>query len=180
MTKSWMEPQPASDQLKHFLAHGGARFDGTWEEYQDRARIRLRETKKEIWANIAILRERALSAAQKAFSDDPTEENYNAFSKQITLRNDQWVKGEGNPVDARTELQIMPYQDYLRTAHWRTKRNEALVAARHRCQACNGDHRLQVHHRTYERRGRELLGDLTVLCEDCHKTFHEHGKLRGE
>lgn len=29
-----------------------------------------------------------------------------------------------------------------------------------------------VHHRTYERLGKERLGDLTVLCRKCHGLFH--------
>jgi hypothetical protein len=29
-----------------------------------------------------------------------------------------------------------------------------------------------VHHRTYERFGREDTGDLTVLCRRCHTLFH--------
>jgi len=29
-----------------------------------------------------------------------------------------------------------------------------------------------VHHRTYERLGRELAGDLVVLCSACHRRHH--------
>lgn len=36
---------------------------------------------------------------------------------------------------------------------------------------------LQAHHRTYENRGQEQPGDLTVLCRDCHSTFHKNGRL---
>jgi hypothetical protein len=44
----------------------------------------------------------------------------------------------------------------------------------HRCQVCNrGLGTLDVHHRTYERRGQELDEDLTVLCRACHGIFHE-------
>ena len=51
-------------------------------------------------------------------------------------------------------------------------------AAGRRCQLCNlGSVPLNVHHRTYERRGEELDEDLTVLCRECHHTFHEHRKL---
>ena len=47
-----------------------------------------------------------------------------------------------------------------------------------RCQVCNTDKSiLDTHHRTYERLGRELDGDLIVLCRDCHRIFHENGKL---
>lgn len=47
----------------------------------------------------------------------------------------------------------------------------------HRCQTCGSTERLQVHHRTYLRRGREMSRDLMVLCEPCHKLFHENSRL---
>lgn len=74
-------------------------------------------------------------------------------------------------------LQSMPYDQYLQTAHWKRTRKEALNRAKHRCQVCNTPKKLQVHHRTYERRGEELPEDLTVLCDNCHETFHKSKKM---
>lgn len=35
-----------------------------------------------------------------------------------------------------------------------------------------------VHHKTYDRIGDELLDDLVLLCKSCHKAQHgKHGKL---
>lgn len=68
-------------------------------------------------------------------------------------------------------------QTYLRSAHWAGVRQAALERAGHRCQVCNADHRLDVHHRTYERVGRESPMDVTVLCRPCHDLFHDQGKL---
>jgi hypothetical protein len=70
------------------------------------------------------------------------------------------------------QLASMPYRDYLKTAHWQLKRQEAITSASNRCQLCNSAERLEVHHRTYERRGHELPEDLTVLCDKCHGKFH--------
>ena len=36
-----------------------------------------------------------------------------------------------------------------------------------------GDAVLNVHHKTYCRRGREEPGDLIVLCRNCHTGFHK-------
>jgi len=69
------------------------------------------------------------------------------------------------------ELQSMSYAEYLQSSEWASKRAKALRFAQFRCQLCNSNEALNVHHRTYERRGHELLGDLTVLCQDCHTTF---------
>jgi 5-methylcytosine-specific restriction endonuclease McrA len=66
----------------------------------------------------------------------------------------------------------MPYDAYLRTPEWTQRRAEALRKAKKRCQVCNGTNRLEVHHRTYERRGAELPEDLIVLCKGCHGKFH--------
>lgn len=75
------------------------------------------------------------------------------------------------------ELATMPYSDYLQTPEWAAKRKKALRFAGFRCQLCNSNENLNVHHRTYKRRGYERLSDLTVLCEDCHATFHKNGEL---
>lgn len=42
------------------------------------------------------------------------------------------------------------------------------------CGRCGSDVGLQVHHKTYARRGYELMADLEVLCTWCHQK--EHGK----
>lgn len=77
-----------------------------------------------------------------------------------------------------TILKWCPYDIYLKTDHWQQVRDEALERAGHRCQMCNKADSLQVHHRTYENRGKEQPGDMTVLCRDCHRTFHENGKVQ--
>jgi len=78
-----------------------------------------------------------------------------------------------------SELQSMPYTEYLKTPEWAKKRAKALRFAQYRCQLCNSSESLNVHHRTYERRGHELMGDLTVLCNDCHTTFTYNRELAG-
>lgn len=80
--------------------------------------------------------------------------------------------------DRLAELRGMPYRDYLRTPEWRRTRSAALVRAGHCC-SLDATHTedLEVHHRTYERRGEELAADLVVLCQRCHRLHHaEHGR----
>ena len=76
---------------------------------------------------------------------------------------------------ARTQL---PYSEYLKTEWWQQRRVKALARAEHRCQVCNSDKRLEIHHRTYERLGHERDADLVVLCRTCHQLFHDSGELR--
>jgi 5-methylcytosine-specific restriction endonuclease McrA len=65
------------------------------------------------------------------------------------------------------------YQTYLRSEHWQTMRRLALEYAENSCQLCCSPSPLHVHHRSYERLGREKLSDLIVLCEGCHRRFHD-------
>jgi hypothetical protein len=63
--------------------------------------------------------------------------------------------------------------EYLRTERWKRKARAARKRAGNRCQMCNSDAKpLEVHHRTYERLGWELSGDLIALCARCHGRHH--------
>lgn len=69
-------------------------------------------------------------------------------------------------------LRAMPYTEYLLTDHWKNLRQQKLKSAKFRCELCFSPNSLQVHHKTYERRGAELLTDLIVLCRPCHARHH--------
>jgi len=86
-----------------------------------------------------------------------------------------WVYLDLRSVDeeASALLRTMSYEQYLRTDHWLKVRDAAIERANHRCALCNSEVNLHAHHRTYERLGRELPGDITVLCSVCHDKFHE-------
>jgi arsenate reductase-like glutaredoxin family protein len=65
------------------------------------------------------------------------------------------------------------YEAYLQTNHWRTLRRKIYDLRKHKCQKCKktiSDY--QVHHLSYARIGHELLGDLMLLCYDCHEKIH--------
>lgn len=94
----------------------------------------------------------------------------------------EWIRQEREYLaeyqERLLELRAMPYEEYLQTPHWKRRREDKLRTAGQRCQLCNrGSVPLNVHHRTYERLGEELDGDLIVLCRTCHSTFHEHRRL---
>jgi hypothetical protein len=81
--------------------------------------------------------------------------------------------------DREAWLSAMPYKDFLRTPEWRERREIMLNRAGYSCQDCGDDHRLQVHHLTYERRGAEWPGDLMVLCDACHIACHPTKRRQG-
>jgi len=95
-------------------------------------------------------------------------------------RHEQYETQKAKENSRLHELITMPYREYLRTPEWQGRRRQHLQSSSYRCQLCNSkDVILNVHHRTYERRGREYYKDLITLCEDCHKTFHQQRKLAG-
>ena len=65
----------------------------------------------------------------------------------------------------------MDYAEYLTTDHWKRIAQET----RERdgaCRVCASTEKLEVHHRTYVRLGRERPDDLVTLCWRCHRRFH--------
>jgi hypothetical protein len=76
--------------------------------------------------------------------------------------------------------QLLPYTEYLKTHHWQMKRKKAMYEAGYRCQLCNSEGELHIHHRTYERVGCEKDADLVCLCAPCHKVFHENRTAEGQ
>ena len=65
------------------------------------------------------------------------------------------------------------YRAYLRTPHWKTVRSRKLNQAGYRCERCgDAKGKLEVHHVTYANLGREKMGDLAVLCRNCHRREH--------
>ena len=70
------------------------------------------------------------------------------------------------------DLKNLPYNEYLKTDHWKSVRKDALKRSKYRCQLCNNNTSLQVHHRTYENLGNEHYGDLIALCQTCHEKHH--------
>ena len=60
------------------------------------------------------------------------------------------------------------YAAHIASTQWRNFRLLVLQRDEQRCVLCNGDEALEVHHRTYERLGEELLSDCYTLCQVCH------------
>jgi len=65
------------------------------------------------------------------------------------------------------------YYNYLQSPEWDEKRKAKLKEADFRCQLCNAEDKLSVHHRTYERVFEELQSDLIALCSRCHSKYHD-------
>jgi 5-methylcytosine-specific restriction endonuclease McrA len=67
---------------------------------------------------------------------------------------------------------------YSQSERWRTLRKKVFARDRYQCQGClkhqdSCAKPFEVHHKTYDRIGRELLCDLVTLCKDCHTWLHD-------
>ncbi len=68
----------------------------------------------------------------------------------------------------------MNYLAYIVSPLWRHNpaRLRELEAAQFQCRLCPNakatGHLIEIHHRTYQRLGCEIDGDLTALCRECH------------
>lgn len=62
------------------------------------------------------------------------------------------------------------YLEYIRSSAWHRSpaRQKALTNAAGHCRLCHASARLEVHHSTYKRLGRERDNDLIALCSECH------------
>lgn len=78
----------------------------------------------------------------------------------------------------KPKRKTVDYRRYLSSSQWRQKRQVALHHAGRRCRVCGAGERLEVHHNTYDRLGHESLGDLLVMCKDCHELFTKFGRLK--
>jgi queuine/archaeosine tRNA-ribosyltransferase len=65
-------------------------------------------------------------------------------------------------------------QRYLNSDQWKLVRSRILKRDNFSCKRCGNVHRIEVHHLTYIRFGRELPSDLVTLCRDCHQAVHDH------
>jgi 5-methylcytosine-specific restriction endonuclease McrA len=68
------------------------------------------------------------------------------------------------------------YNRYLASPEWQKKRDLVLRRDSFLCQGCLHNRATQVHHLHYRRLFREMLFDLTSVCERCHKQVHLTGE----
>lgn len=66
----------------------------------------------------------------------------------------------------------MVYRDYLQTPEWAAIRERIQRRDGRKCKICGGTEELQIHHKSYDHRGREDPRDLITLCGGCHASTH--------
>ena len=66
------------------------------------------------------------------------------------------------------------YSEYLNSDQWKSIKAKVITRAKGKCEGCNNETSLEVHHKTYERIGMELMIDLVALCKYCHMSAHHN------
>lgn len=99
------------------------------------------------------------------------------FSQNVTA-DAKFMYTQNNNVDLvkiRKYIKNMDYQDFLLTPYWDAIRSIMLKKACYKCELCNENHNLHIHHKDYKNHGAEHLNlsDLIVLCQKCHSKFHD-------
>ena len=88
-----------------------------------------------------------------------------------------------------TSMDKESYRRYLRSPHWLAFKARYRASVRYQCVICatvrhpSRGRRLELHHLTYDRLGRERMTDCVYLCGPHHEAVHAGlftiGKVRG-
>lgn len=75
-------------------------------------------------------------------------------------------------------VKSLDYRVFLNTPYWDGVRNYKFIRSKYRCELCGNAGKLNAHHKTYQNHGREHVksvadNDLIVLCQECHRKFHD-------
>lgn len=92
------------------------------------------------------------------------------------LRQSRWQARQDRATALREEQSTQwwtDYSAYLESPTWKYLRQQVLKRDNFLCQGCLQKRATQVHHLTYERQGREMLFDLTSVCDVCHDRIHD-------
>lgn len=60
------------------------------------------------------------------------------------------------------------YRKLLSSSYWKKFRVMLIKLRGGKCEVCGANYSLEVHHKTYERLGKERLEDVSVLCHTHH------------
>jgi 5-methylcytosine-specific restriction endonuclease McrA len=72
------------------------------------------------------------------------------------------------------------YERHIKSTQWRNSRRAIIKLRGNKCERCPSTFELDLHHKTYERLGREQLSDLELLCKACHKIADAERMAQGE
>lgn len=67
------------------------------------------------------------------------------------------------------------HSEYIESDHWKAFRARAFTHYERKCYLCNTRQEpIELHHNTYERKGREKLSDVIPLCRKHHQLYEDN------
>jgi len=69
------------------------------------------------------------------------------------------------------------YNAYMSSEEWYELKKKYYLNNKKICKKCNCKKIVYLHHKTYERFGKEELDDLECLCNECHKQVHREKQV---
>jgi hypothetical protein len=72
------------------------------------------------------------------------------------------------------------YTAAVRGTRWRNMKQDMIRLRGGRCERCGYQHGLELHHRNYDRLGRELISDLELVCHRCHQEADRERARQGQ
>lgn len=71
------------------------------------------------------------------------------------------------------------YVEYIQSDRWGAFRERIIAERGRRCERCGAEDGVRhVHHKTYQRFGREIPADVEILCVLCHDKEHPNAAAR--
>lgn len=112
-----------------------------------------------------------IKLTHQAFDEYLKEGDNTDFSQMEAL----WYAIDEKTMNYMVNTMEGGYSMFLNTVYWKTVAEEVKRRAGYRCQLCNSEDDLNVHHRCYEHKGTEIfhMNDLICLCHKCHEHHHK-------
>lgn len=95
----------------------------------------------------------------------------NCFQKIINKKREEKVISIRNDESKSWRTR---YIKYINTKHWKELRSRKRESVGNKCESCQSESILHVHHLKYKNWIDVQLEDLRVLCENCHKKEHQN------
>jgi len=84
-----------------------------------------------------------------------------------------------NRLSIKSVIAKSEYKEYIETDWWKSLRKKILIRDNYTCQICKCKAE-EVHHLTYQHKGKEYSFELVSLCHNCHLKHYHPEQIRPE
>jgi 5-methylcytosine-specific restriction endonuclease McrA len=116
-------------------------------------------------------------AERVPFDEDLAKQIQAEFKRESEARMSEWqaqIQQQKTTKEQESADWWRWYNEYLKTPQWKQKHDMVIKRAGGLCEGCGQRKAVQVHHKTYDHAGNELLFELVAICYQCHCILHPH------